>query len=1076
MINNRMRKKRLKVETKQNTDMAYRDMEQAVRMVPSGINIFRYEKGNVKLLISNPAMKRLMGCKNGLQRRICTDEELMDAVHPLDRESVRDAFRALFSEVHASTFTCRMKSFQTGRYLWVCASGISELQEDGSQIGYVSYCDISDRKEAEEELRQGRQRLEAAVEHSGLQYWEYDMIRHRAVLSQKSCGDYLMDRVLEDFPEAWLKTGYIHPDDVEQYRRMIRLVEQGTPHVEWESRCMELKTGAYKWMRLRLTAIFDEEKQPIEAVGTAEDVHAYMVLENRFIRTLEQNGIKAWDFDIQRSEIIRYRYGGTDSSCITEETVIQNVPESILSGGTIHPEDEQAYLGLYRKICSGENQAFDRIRVWMPEKKKYVWQQYIFTAIHDSHGNPVRALCSSRDISEEKLMEQQYLDECRYHEEIASSMLSTSRLNLTKRVLEELIIKGNRVSRQKLSSCSPDYRERSAAFTADSELSDSDNQTLSPDALIGRFMEGEQNTALEYNARTTADGRLMRVHVDCKVLKRPETGELIAFFYESDVIQDYCLKNMMDSIVYCEYDMIGVIFASSGTIFSRSREIGSSRKRLNSYQYEVIVPEFLSRYAAVEDPEALIRAVQISGVRKALENSDTYTLEFDLRESDGTVRKKEVCFSYADRQEDLICVSRRDIEDVVREEKAKQEQLEEALNLAERASSAKSEFLARMSHEMRTPMNAIIGLLSLAKHECEDKPLLLDYLEKMKVSGRHLMNLINDVLDMSRIESGELILHPEECGFSSLLEGIQAVIRPLCEQKQITYLEEGNCSDEIIRVDRLRFQQVFLNLLSNAVKFTHEGGQICFQYHGEKSGSVLNTEFKVCDNGIGMSREFQKHMFEPFTQEEREYISSTQGTGLGLAISKSIVEEAGGTLTVESSPMEGTRFLIRINIPLADGTGVHSREETEKICEPETELSGKRILLAEDHPMNQLIAKRILVNNGVEVITANNGLESLELMQANPPGFFDAILMDIRMPVMDGITAAGRIRSLDREDAGVIPIIAMTANAFEEDRKRTREAGMNAHLAKPIEPSLMLHTLAEWIGRKEHDKHDTGLQ
>lgn len=788
-------------------------------------------------------------------------------------------------------------------------------------------------------------------------------------------------------------------------------------------------------------------------------------LESRFVQMLIQNGLWAWEFDMQRHEIVKYSFLKQTDPFGYGETVIENVPNSVIAKGTIYKDDVERYRQLYERIYSGENQVSAQVRAWTEERQEYVWHQLTFTVIHDANGEPLRALCSSRDISEAKQIEQRFLEENRYWEEISSSMIATGRRNLTTGRWEKAIIHGMGITLPEEIQRTTDYRARASYFLFQVGISEEDNQKLAPESLIHQYAKGVRCTSVEYNARTMEKGEPIRVKVDCRVLRRPQTGDLIAFYYESDITQEFCINSIMNSIINYEYDLVGVLFAASNSIYSKAKENKTSLPELKSNNFNEVSEKFLRQYASGENMDEIVSSMQLPCILEKLRNEDTYIVEFSVREPNGEIRRKELRFSYISREEQMIAVSRRDIEDIVQAEKTKQDQLEQALNLAEQANSAKSEFLSRMSHEMRTPMNAIIGLVALAEQETKVPEVVKDYLEKIETSGKLLMNLINDVLDMSKIESGKMELHPESCCLDVLLDGIQSVIHPLCEQKKIRFVEEGERKQDYILLDRLRFQQVLLNLLSNAVKFTPEGGEVCFKYGSKNQGRMLAMEFEVADNGIGMSEEFQKQMFHPFTQEQREGTLSVQGTGLGLAISKAIIDKMGGTIQVDSHPGEGTRFVIRIAFPLVEEKDVKGPGEETGWKQTENALAGRQVLLVEDHPMNQLIARRILQNNGIRVVTADNGAAAVEMFRSQDAGYFDAILMDIRMPVMDGISAAKEIRKLPREDAKTIPIIAMTANAFEEDIEKTKEAGMNFHLAKPIEPTLLLKTLDKWMNQ-----------
>ena len=404
---------------------------------------------------------------------------------------------------------------------------------------------------------------------------------------------------------------------------------------------------------------------------------------------------------------------------------------------------------------------------------------------------------------------------------------------------------------------------------------------------------------------------------------------------------------------------------------------------------------------------------------------------------------------------------RREQEAKRREQEAKKR--EEA---AQKANEAKSEFLSRMSHDIRTPLNGIIGLTYLARLQ-KNTPQMADYLKKIDLSSKFLLGLINEVLDMSKAESGKLELHPEPYYIEDFQHYVDSVIRPLCEKKQQKFVFEvkicgGSERNFVPLLDKLRINQVYFNLLSNAVKCTPEGGTITvrMQEHLNEAGRLV-VEPEISDTGIGMTEEFQKILFEPFTQEYRNDTAFNRGTGLGLSIVKRILDQMGASITVQSKLNQGTTFKLRLE---CDCIQVKGQERLVKLENKEpklTTLQGRRMLLVEDHPMNQQIARALLSRQGILVEVAGNGREGVESFKKSGAGYFDAILMDIRMPVMDGYEAASAIRNLDRVDAKTIPIIAMTADAFAEDVQRCLAVGMDRHIAKPIDPAALYRTLAE---------------
>lgn len=390
----------------------------------------------------------------------------------------------------------------------------------------------------------------------------------------------------------------------------------------------------------------------------------------------------------------------------------------------------------------------------------------------------------------------------------------------------------------------------------------------------------------------------------------------------------------------------------------------------------------------------------------------------------------------------------------------KNEELRIIAQRAESAAQAKTEFLSRMSHDIRTPMNAIIGLTHLASDE-ENLTVVREYLRNIETSSKFLLGLINDILDMSKIENGELLLKEDPFTREDFQNSINTVIKPLMDEKKIHFVFRMESNAECIRVDRLRFSQIFFNLLSNAAKFTPTGGTVEFVSEAlPKRDGKIGIRFHVKDNGIGMSEEFMKHMYDPFSQERSQLGDTSKGTGLGLPIVKSLVDAMGGNLEVKSQLGKGTEFIVDLYMEPAkaetkDTAGEDSREN----------LKGARILLVEDNEINIYVAQILLEKVGCQVTVARNGEEAVETFRNSGEGQFEAILMDVRMPLMNGIEATKAIRAMERPDAAKVPIIAMTADAFDEERQNTLNAGMNYHLAKPIEPKLLYQILSEQLKR-----------
>ena len=385
-----------------------------------------------------------------------------------------------------------------------------------------------------------------------------------------------------------------------------------------------------------------------------------------------------------------------------------------------------------------------------------------------------------------------------------------------------------------------------------------------------------------------------------------------------------------------------------------------------------------------------------------------------------------------------------------------------AAKKAEAANEAKTEFLQRMSHDIRTPINGICGMVNMADHYADDMEKQKEYRTKVKEASNLLLELVNDVLDMSKLESGEIVLEEIPFNLSSIYREVFVVIEQVAAEQnlQIVWEKKEITHRDLIGSPRY-VKRVMMNILSNAMKYNRENGHIyisCIEIPSEQP-EMTTMEFVCRDTGIGMAEEFQKHIFEPFAQEHAGSRTKFSGTGLGMPISKKLIEKMGGTITFESAEGIGTTFVIRV--PFKIDLDVDIREEQADVSEKS--IKGLHILLAEDNELNMEIAEFVLQNEGAEVSKAWNGEETVELFRKSESGEFDAILMDIMMPVMNGYEATKMIRSLDREDAKVIPIIAMTANAFTEDRLRAKEAGMNEHIAKPFDVKLLVKIIHKLV-------------
>ena len=387
---------------------------------------------------------------------------------------------------------------------------------------------------------------------------------------------------------------------------------------------------------------------------------------------------------------------------------------------------------------------------------------------------------------------------------------------------------------------------------------------------------------------------------------------------------------------------------------------------------------------------------------------------------------------------------------------------EEAFQVAQEANRSKSSFLANMSHDIRTPMNAIIGMTSLIRYDAGDKGKVIEYADKIDISSQHLLGIINDVLDMSKIEAGKTVFKYSDFSIVDFIQELDTIFHSQIYEKQQTFtITKENIRHEWVSGDRVHLMQIFSNLLSNAIKYTQEGGEIQFlvEEYETKSRAYARYRFLVSDNGMGMSADFKDTIFDAFTRAEGSLTNKIQGTGLGMAITKNLVESMGGTIEVESELGQGSCFEVIMNLKVVENRSVSLEPQAEKEELDENILKGMRFLCAEDNELNAEILIELLKIEGAECTICENGERLLNTFEQSAPGDYDMILMDVQMPVMNGYEATKAIRRSTHKLAKTIPIVAMTANAFSEDIQHSLAAGMDAHISKPVEMKVLKKTI-----------------
>lgn len=821
--------------------------------------------------------------------------------------------------------------------------------------------------------------------------------------------------------------------------------------------------------------------------------------------------------------------------------------------------------------------------------------------------------CVFVDITDEKRLQQyvqeQYEQEMAYFSELSSGEGSVhGRLNLSQNRLENYVMTFE-ATLPYIGDTYDQIIEQFAASAVDLKIGESVRQALSRDRVLADYASGKKNYRFDF-LRRRRDGASFWGNTSFRVAQNPENGDVVAFFYTSNITEKKMQSELVSRVADLDYDLITDVDIINDTYHLVSSNNWNDSVIPCSGSFQNIIHVIADFAMDEERREEYVRKLDFAYMREQLSRQTSYTYSVTLRNEQGSVEVKRIQVFYICEELGRVCVACTDVTDVVRQEQKQKENMAAALAAAEQANAAKTDFLSRMSHEIRTPMNAIIGMSAIAAQNIGNDERVANCISKIGISSRFLLALINDILDMSRIESGKMLLKKEKIPMVDFLKGINTICYTQASEKKVDYecIADPMLDDYYVG-DAMKLQQVLINILGNAIKFTSEGGKVTFTASlRQKTKNDAVLRFTVNDTGVGMSPAFLPHVFEPFSQESTGATALFGGTGLGLAISKNIVDMMDGKITVRSIKGTGTEFTVDVKLgitdeekhrrrqkkqdynfsrlrtlvvdddvvvcenamatlcemgikaewvdsgqkavervqvlwdaqkyydmilidwkmPEMDGietarriraivgekvtiiiitaydwaaiedeakrAGVNllvskpmfkstlistfsralGQSKEQEIAEPadEFDFTGKRILMAEDNALNTEIAVMLLENKGFAVDTAENGLQTLEMFAKSEKEYYDAILMDIRMPLMDGLTATTNIRHLSHADAKTVPIIAMTANAFEVDIEKSKAAGMNAHLTKPIDPTRLYQTLYDLIYREEWENDE----
>lgn len=776
---------------------------------------------------------------------------------------------------------------------------------------------------------------------------------------------------------------------------------------------------------------------------------------------------------LEMADICTFKYFPKEHMCINSdaicrlygyEKICMNMPDAY-ADIFVSNNNQSDYFAMFEKINSGEEVVCSTFTSKDGQNK---WKITITTVEYDNEGKPVECIGVVSNISYQMHKEQKYKRE---NELLTSSLLlmkdtfyRIACIDIDNNLMESITVADDEID--EAVQFRKDYRKTIIEFSkkrVDKEYQEQFLAIMLPEKMKELFDAGIKYTDITYKRLVKKEYQW--IHSEIIPLADYCEGNRKVIWYVRDVSKEKLALLFSMGSVYMSCYYINISDRSFYTILRNGNsmdvfgETGDAEKRFSEYCNKSVEEDFR---------ESVREFVSFSTLSERLQGHEFISIEYKVKDI-GWCRAS---FIVVKRDIEGQCRSVLFAVQVIDDEKKKEldyrYMLKEAVNNANRANQAKSDFLSRMSHDMRTPMNAIIGMTEIANMYVDDKDKVLDCLDKISVSGRHLLTLINEVLDMNKIESGKLDLIEEEVDIKEIINDLGNMLRDSVYKKHHELIvDTDDIKHETVITDGTRLQQALMNFMSNAVKYTPDGGKISCIVSESPSDVRQKSyyQFVIEDNGIGMSDEFVEQIFEPFARAEDTRINKIEGSGLGIPIAGSIISKMDGDITVESRINEGSKFTITIpfNYVCTDNDMHAGNSETEEIDIKAMNFSGYRILLAEDNDINAEIACEILEMSGFGVDVACNGMEALERYRNSSLGYYDMILMDIQMPEMNGYDATVAIRSLNRKDAKEVPILAMTANAFTEDVMAAKKAGMNEHIAKPLDISQMYNILTRFL-------------